>query len=182
VRLDSTTSVTRAVHGIALALLRRTDESDRLLTSALARTPSVSALHVIRATALIYSNRMSEAVSALEVARILDPESPLVLGTLGYAYGRTGNRAMAEQMERQLARDTSRVGVTGAIGKIRLGLGDTTAALDLFERALRDRDPFYASEPLRSPIYAPLHRSARFARIVQAAGLDAGRVTRPGCC
>jgi hypothetical protein len=89
---------------------------------------------------------------------------------------------MAEQLERQLSRDTSRVGVTGALGKIRLGLGDTTLALDLFERALRKRDPFYASEPLRSPIYAPLHRSARFARIVQAAGLDSRRVTATGCC
>jgi TolB-like protein/tRNA A-37 threonylcarbamoyl transferase component Bud32/Flp pilus assembly protein TadD len=182
VRLDSTMSVTKAVHGVTLALLKRNDESDRLLAAALARTPSVSALHVIRATALIYTDRLSEAVSALEVARILDPQSPLVLGTLGYAYGRTGNRQMAEQMQGMTARDTSRVGAIGALGKIRLGLGDTTAALDYFERALRSRDPFYASEPLRSPIYAPLHGSARFARIVQAAGLDSRRVTAPRCC
>jgi TolB-like protein/tRNA A-37 threonylcarbamoyl transferase component Bud32/Tfp pilus assembly protein PilF len=182
VRLDSTLSVTKAVHGVTLALLKRNAESDQLLTSALARTPSVSALHVIRATALIYTNRLNEAVSALEVARILDPNSPLVLGTLGYAYGRSGNRQMAEQMERQVSRDTTRAGVIGAIGKIKLGMGDTTAALDYFERALRLRDPFYASEPLRSPIYAPLHRSARFARIVEAAGLDSRKVTAPGCC
>ena len=182
VRLDSTLSVTKAVYGVTLALLKRNAQSDQLLSAALARTPSVSALHVIRATALMYTNRLNEAVGALEVARILDPQSPLVLGSLGYAYGRTGNRQMAEQMERLLARDTSRAGAIGAIGKIRLGLGDTTAALDYFERALRLRDPFYASEPLRSPIYAPLHRSERFARIVQAAGLDSRRVTAPGCC
>ena len=53
---------------------------------------------------------------------------------------------------------------------------------DLFERAVRERDTFFASEPLRSPIYVPLHRSARFARIVQVAGLDVQRVTAPGCC
>jgi tetratricopeptide (TPR) repeat protein len=182
VRLDSTLSVTKAVHGVTLALLKRNAEADQQMASALARTPSVSALHVIRATALIYTNRLNEAISALEVARILDPESPLVLGTLGYAYGRSGNRQLAQQMEGLLSRDTTRVGAIGAIGKIRLGLGDTTSALDYFERALRNRDPFYASEPLRSPIYAPLHRSARFVRIVQAAGLDSRRVTAPGCC
>jgi tetratricopeptide (TPR) repeat protein len=170
VRLDSTLSVTRAVHGVALALMNRTAESDRLMAAALARTPSVSALHVIRATALIYSNRMSEAVSALEVARILDPGSPLVLGTLGYAYGRSGNRAKADEMTQLLSRDTTRAGSLGALGKVRLGVGDTTAALDWFERALRDRDPLFASEPLRSPIYVPLHRNGRCARPWRRAG------------
>jgi serine/threonine-protein kinase len=182
VRLDSTLSVTKAVHGVVLALLKRTTESDRLLSEALARTPSVAALHVIRATALLYGNRVPEAVSALEVAKVLDPASPLVLGTLGYAYARAGNRAMAAEIERQLSADSARAGVAGALGKIRLGVGDTAAALNLFEKALRQRDTFISSEPLRSPIYAPLHRSERFARFVQAAGLDVRRVTAPGCC
>ena len=88
---------------------------------------------------------------------------------------------MAE-IERRLSANPARAGVAGAPGKIRLGVGDTAAALDLFERALRERDTFIASEPLRSPIYAPLHRSARFARIVEAAGLDVRQVTAPGCC
>jgi serine/threonine-protein kinase len=181
-RLDTTLSVTRAVHGIVLALLRRRDDADRLLSAAVASAPSVAALHVIRGTVLLYANRVNEAVSALEVARVIDPAAPLVLGTLGYAYGRAGNGEMAARLERQLASGERRAGVAAALGKIRLGLGDTTAALDLFERALRERDPFFASEPLRSPIYAPLHRSDRFARIVQAAGLDVRRVTAPGCC
>ena len=182
VRLDSTLSVTKAVRGVVLALLKRPSESDRLFAEAIARTPSVAALHVIRATAFLYSSRIPEALTELEVARVIDPSSPLVLGTLGYAYARAGNREGAAQVERQLSADPARVGVAGARGKIRLGLGDTTAALDLFERALRERDTFIASEPLRSPIFAPLHRNARFARIVQAAGLDVRQVTAPGCC
>jgi tetratricopeptide (TPR) repeat protein len=182
VRLDSTLSVTKAVHGVVLALLKRTSDSDRLLAEAVARTPSVAAIHVIRATALLYGNRVQDAVSALEVAKVIDPSSPLVLGTLGYAYGRAGNREMALQLERQLASDSMRSGAAGALGKIRLGIGDTAATLNRFERALRERDMFISSEPLRSPIYAPLHRNERFARIVQAAGLDVRRVTAPGCC
>jgi TolB-like protein/Tfp pilus assembly protein PilF len=47
VRLDSTLSVTKAVHAVVLALLKRTSESDRLFAEAIARTPSVAALHVI---------------------------------------------------------------------------------------------------------------------------------------
>jgi hypothetical protein len=89
---------------------------------------------------------------------------------------------MATRIEQQLSNAQSKVGLLGALGKIRLGLGDTAAALDLFERALRERDPFFASEPLRTPIYVPLHRSERFVRVVQAAGLDSRRVTAPGCC
>jgi TolB-like protein/tetratricopeptide (TPR) repeat protein len=182
VQLDSTLSVTKAVHGLVLALLQRTEEGDRQLSAALARTPSVAALHVMRGTAMLYTNRVNDAIAALEVARVIDPNSTLVLGTLGYAYGRAGNREMAGRIERQVAGAQSKVGLNGALGKIRLGLGDTAAALDLFERALRERDPFFSSEPLRTPIYVPLHGSERFARVVQAAGLDSRRVTASGCC
>jgi serine/threonine-protein kinase len=181
-RLDSTLSVARALHGVVLALLRRTAESDRSIAGALAMTPSIAPLHVMHGTALLYGNRVNDAVRVLEVARVLDPASPLVLGALGYAYGRAGNRAMAARLERQLTAGPARAGASAALGKIRLGAGDTAAALDLLERALRDRDPLFASEPLRSPIFAALHGSERFARIVQAAGLDAQRVTAPGCC
>lgn len=182
VRLDSTMVVTKAVHGVVFALLGRHADADRLLSAAVASAPSVAALKVIRGTILLYANRVSDAIAELEVARVLDPSAPLVLGTLGYAYARAGRRDAASAIERELTAAEARAGSMGALGKIRLGLGDTTAALDLFERALRARDPFFASEPLRSPIYAPLHRSDRFIRIVQAAGLDGARVTAPGCC
>ena len=182
VQLDSTLSVTKAVHGLVLALLKRPADADRELSAALARTPSVAALHVMRGAAMLYTNRVNEAIASLEVARVIDPTSTLVLGTLGYAYGRAGNREMATRIEQQLTSAQSKVGLPGALGKIKLGLGDTAAALDLFERALRERDPFFASEPLRTPIYVPLHRSERFARVVQAAGLNSRRVTAPGCC
>jgi len=182
VRIDSTLSVSRAVHGLVLALLKRPEESDRAIAAALAMTPSVSALHVMKGTALLYTNRVTEAIRALEIARVIDPASPLVLGTLGYAYGRAGDSRMAAELERQLASGPARAGIGMALAKIRLGAGDTAAALDLLERALRERDPLFAAEPMRSPLYVPLHRNERFARIVQAAGLDSRRVTGRGCC
>jgi tetratricopeptide (TPR) repeat protein len=181
-RLDSTLSVTRALHGIVLALMGRAQDADRALASAVAMTPSVAAMHVMRGTALLYGNRLREAIAELEVARVIDPASPLVSGALGFAYGRAGERALAARLEGQLSAGAARVGVAAAMGKIRLGMGDTTAALDLFERAVRERDPLFASEPLRSPIFAAIHGSARFERVVQAAGLDSRRVTAPGCC
>ena len=182
VAIDSTFSVTKAVHGLVLALLKRPAEADRELAAAVSQTPSVAALHVMKGAALIYTNRMTEAVAALEVARVIDPQSPLVLGTLGYAYGRAGNTRMAAEIERLLAATPSRAGFGTALAKIKLSTGDTTAAMEHLERALRERDPLFAAEPLRSPVYAPLHRSERFGRIVQAAGLDRQRVTAPGCC
>ena len=182
VQIDSTLSVTKAVHGLVLALLKRPADADRELDAAVAKTPSVAALHVMKGAALLYTNRISEAVAALEVARVIDPQSPLVLGTLGYAYGRAGNARGAGDIERTLTAMRNRAGVGTALAKIKLSTGDTTAAMDHLERALRDRDPLFSAEPLRSPIYAPLHRSERFGRIVQAAGLDRQRVTAPGCC
>ena len=187
VRIDSTLSVTKAVHGLALALINRPADADRELDAAVAKTPSVAALHVMKGAALLYTKRISEAVAALEVARVIDPQSPLVLGTLGYAYGRAGNVRGAAEIERALTAMQNRAGRTSpgigtALAKIKLSTGDTTAAMDFLERALRSRDPLFAAEPLRSPVYAPLHRSERFGRIVQAAGLDRQRVTAPGCC
>ena len=182
VRLDSTLSITRAVHGLVLAILERPEESDRVIAGALAMTPSVSAIHVMKGAALLYTDRVAEAITALEVARVIDPTSPLVLGTLGYAYGRASNTRMVADVERQLASGPSRAGTGMALAKIRLSVGDTSAALALFEQAIRERDPLFAAEPMRSPIYVPLHRSERFARIVQAAGLDSRRVTAPRCC
>ena len=182
VAIDSTMSVTKAVHGLVLALLKRSDEADRQLAAAVARTPSVAALHVMKGAALLYTNRVPEAVAALEVARVIDPQSPLVLGTLGYAYGRAGNTRMASEIERTLSATPSRAGFGTALAKVKLSTGDTAAAMEHLERALRNRDPLFAAEPLRSPVYAPLHRSERFGRIVQAAGLDRQRVTAPGCC
>jgi serine/threonine-protein kinase len=180
VRIDTTLSVTKAVHGLALALLQRPADADREIASAIAMTPSVSALHLMKGASLLYTNRDKEAISALEVGRVIDPKSPLILGTLGYAYGKTGDRQKAADMERQLNALPSKVGVATAMAKIRLSVGDTAAALDYLERALRERDPLFAAEPLRSPVYAPLHRSERFGRIVEAAGLDRQKVTAPG--
>ena len=182
VRIDSTLPVTRAVHGLILALLKRTADADRELGAAVAKTPSVAALHVMKGAALLYTNRISEAVAALEVARVIDPQSTLVLGTLGYAYGRAGNSDGAAEIERSLTAMGNRPGAGTALAKVRLATGDTTAAMNSLEQALRSRDPLFAAEPLRSPVYAPLHRSERFGRIVQAAGLDRQRVTAPGCC
>ena len=182
VRIDSTLSVTKAVHGLVLALLNRPADADREVDAAVAKTPSVAALHVMKGAVLLYTNRINDAVAALEVARVIDPQAALVLGTLGYAYGRAGNTRGAAEIERTLIAMKNRPGVGTALAKIKLSTGDTTAAMDHLESALRARDPLFAAEPLRSPVYAPLHRSERFGQIVQAAGLDRHRVTAPGCC
>ncbi len=182
VRLDSALSIARAVHGVALALLRRPGAADTALGMALASAPSVAALRVLRGSALLYGNRTADAIRELETARVLDPSSPLVLGTLGYAYHRGGHVAAAREVERVLTGPARRPGATAALAKVKLGAGDTTAALDLLERAVRERDPLFASEPMASPVFSSVRRSERLARILQAAGLDANRLTSPACC
>ena len=181
VALDSTLAVARALHGIALALLGNSAPADSELVRAIAAAPSVPEFRVMRGTALAYGNRWADAIRELEVARVLEPASPLVLGTLGYVHARAGNRDAVTALERALASADGRVGTRSAAAKIKLGLGDTVAALPLLELAVRDRDPLFASEPLASPVFDLVRRSERFRRVLDAAGLDGERLSRP-CC
>jgi hypothetical protein len=54
---------------------------------------------------------------------------------------------------------------------LRLGLRDTTAALDALERAVELHDPFLATEPLWSPLFDDVRASARFRKVMSTLGL-----------
>ena len=58
-----------------------------------------------------------------------------------------------------------------ALGRIALGLGDTAQALTRLERAAKAKDPFFSTEPPRSPMFSPLAGNARYQALLRSIGL-----------
>jgi serine/threonine-protein kinase len=175
---DPASPIIAAVHALAMGARGRTDSAIALARDAVSRDPALMASRLMLGTLYLYADRPSDAVRELETARAAASRAPIVLGALGYAWARAGNRAQALAIVDSLATAMDQPGAWSALAKVRLGLGDIPAALDALERALAVRDPFFASEPLAAPIFDPLRPEPRFARILAAAGLDPNRINR----
>jgi hypothetical protein len=68
--------------------------------------------------------------------------------------------------------DPAEVSGAPAIARIQLGLGEPVAALASLSQAARQRDPFFGSESLASPIFDPLRGLPEFATLIDDVGLD----------
>ena len=86
----------------------------------------------------IEDNKPEEALAELERARKMSPEFPGVVLALGYVYERLGRYADAaahyEAMRKQYPDDPQ---IVSQLGFCKAQLGDTTAAIDLLERAIQ---------------------------------------------
>jgi hypothetical protein len=99
--------------------------------------------------------------------------SPRTDGLLAFAYAKTGKTAQAQEIARGLEGLAGRqVGADGAAARAYLGLGETTRALGLLERAAAAHDPLFTSESLAESFFDQIRGSARFAAIVSNVGLD----------
>ena len=141
--------------------------------------PSLFITRFMLGTAALYSGRRVDALRELEIASQLSEGLPEVRGMLGYAYVTVGDTTRAREILLELERLGPRPAATVPIARISLALGDTAKALDHLERAAYQRSPFFASESMASPIFEPLRGSPRFAALVGAVGLDAGRLRQP---
>jgi serine/threonine-protein kinase len=117
----------------------------------------------------------------IEEARALARRTPNVGGELkGYVLGRTGDRAEALAILRDLEAQRQRPWMgEWAIALTAIGVGDTARALSALERSTDAHEiwPLYTS--LIDPIYDPLRSSARFAALVRRVGLDERLLTSP---
>jgi hypothetical protein len=71
-----------------------------------------------------------------------------------------------------VAIDPAAVGGSPALARIQLGLGEPVAALASLGQAAKQRDPFFGSESLASPIFDPLRGLPEFAALIDDVGLD----------
>jgi tetratricopeptide (TPR) repeat protein len=119
----------------------------------------------------IYARQPARAVSSLEEAVSIDPESRTSLGLLGYAYAATGDTAAARRIRARVEAMPAAPGTDIAVARIALGLGDTALALTRLERAVKARDPFFSTEATASPLFDAVRHSRRFTALMQSVGL-----------
>jgi cytochrome c-type biogenesis protein CcmH/NrfG len=122
-------------------------------------------------TTRLYLRQPAAAIAPLEAAVRIDPSSVTALGMLGYAQAVTGETAAARRMKARVEALPTGSGTEVAIGRIAMALGDTAEAATRFERAARAKDPFFATESARSPIFAPLLANARYQALLRSIGL-----------
>jgi len=117
------------------------------------------------------AGKFNEAVTELQKAQAMD-SPPHLLGDLGYAYAKSGDRARAQAIITELNQTSSRQYVSPfSTAKIYLGLGDKQRALDGLEKAYEERD--YLLLMLRMDrIYDPLRSEPRFIALMKKAGFD----------
>jgi len=158
-----------AVVGLAENAYRRNepDEAIVLARKALELDEMYFFSHWMLGLAYFLAGRTSEAVDSIERAAAFSERNPWVLATLCNLYSRAGRREEAAAVMTELERRAERGYVApGAFGIMYLGLGQAEQALDLYERAIEERDAvalYLSTEPklgrLRShPRYQALRR------------------------
>ena len=175
--LDPVSPVVSASYAVALGVAGHSDSAIARVRTAVELDPGLFVTRYMSGAVFLYAGRSSDAISDLEAARQLSSDAAEVRGLLGYAYAVVGMPARAREILASLEREPATGGVPPAIAWIHLGLGDIERSLEWLERALQVRSMFFASESLASPLFDPLRAHPRFARVVQRANLDAGRLT-----
>ncbi len=110
-----------------------------------------------------------EAIDQLKQAVAINPADPRFLGTLGYAYGRSGQRDRASSILNDLIEQDRHADRAVAIAAVYDGLGDNEHALEWLEKAYQRRSPYLgwgrtspSSESLRAdPRFKDLLRRLR---------------------
>ncbi|HET6576975.1 MAG TPA: tetratricopeptide repeat protein [Gemmatimonadales bacterium] len=122
--------------------------------------------------AYVALGRYAEAVPVLR--RSFDPAArqSMPLAMLGYALAKSGRRAEAEQILRELLDRRRRAYVVPtSLAVLSAGLGDTVETFGWLGRAVEGRDPFLLYNYVNDSIMAPFRRDPRGQAILRAMGL-----------
>jgi serine/threonine-protein kinase len=170
-QLDVASPVVVGSLALALGLAGRTTDALATAERAVSYDPSLLVTQYMLGTTRLYARQPRTAIEPLERAVGIDPTSVSALGMLGYAYGAVGDTAEARRVRRRVEALPAGAGKEVAVARIALALGDTTEAITRLERASLAKDPFFATEYARSPIFAPLLANARYQALLRSIGL-----------
>jgi len=141
--------------------------------------------HMMLGTCLLTEGDLAGAVAAYEKAAELGDRLPWLLGWLGLACGRAGQRDRAQALREELLAESMTAYVSPfANALISIGLDDTDGAFQWMDRAIEERDPFIIPV-LSYPILDPLRSDPRYLSLLAkmnltACGPDRGRSERLG--
>jgi tetratricopeptide (TPR) repeat protein len=153
--------------GNTLYRARRYDEAIDQMRKTLEIDPSFYYAHWFLGDAFAAKGDLSAAIEEFKKARALN-DNPIVLGLLGYAYGRSGNRMEATKIRDGLvALSKQRYVAAYPLALVSLGLGDKEEAIRQLERSYEQ----HSGETLRfikvEPLLDPLRGDPRFEALVQ---------------
>ena len=176
--LDSLSPIIAGSFAGALAVAGDRDAAERQGRRAVTLDPGLAAARFFLAAVHLYGGNAADGVAVLEPA-FAGGAGPVVgLGLLGYGYAVAGRVAEARALLAGIDGGRSGTGGASAIARIYLGLGNADSALTWLDRAAEQRDPFFASESMASPIFDLVRADPRFAAVVRRVGLDLARLAR----
>jgi len=171
--VDPLSPLTQGIVGSGLFFARRYDEGMVRCKRALEIDPDhVQSLFALAMNAS-WGGDLETAVRAGERAVAVSSRSPFFVASLGIALARSGRRADAEAVARELlARRAHEYILPLLHAWMAIVLGDLPAALDHLERALDERNAMmFALSAMR--IYDPLRGDPRFESIQRRVGIAA---------
>ena len=119
------------------------------------------------------AGQLPEAIAELERAVQLSPNNTRFRGRLGWAYSIAGQNEKARAILADLEKLSARAFVSpAAMALVHVGLHENQPALDLLERAYRERD-FDLIGLVNSRTFAALRSERRFQQLVRKIGLPA---------
>jgi len=170
-QLDAGSPVGIGMYGLTLALSGRTAEGVSTADRAVSYDSTLMMTRVFLGAARLYARQPGEAIAPLAAAVQLDPSSALALGLLGYAYAASGDADAAHRTTARVDALPAGPGKEVALARIAVALGDTAQAVTRLQRAAEVKDPFFATEPARSPIWAPLLPNSTYQALLRSIGL-----------
>jgi tetratricopeptide (TPR) repeat protein len=133
----------------------------------LALEPHCAICQQEKAIGLLALGRPADALEAARACAACPPNSPLQLGVLGWACGRTGAIEEARSILAGLkARRRSAYAPASAFALVHTGLDDLDSAVEEMLQAVEERDPIAVSIRYWPP-FDPIHDHPRFAEILR---------------
>jgi serine/threonine-protein kinase len=133
--------------------------------------PGYAVTYGYLAFAFQQKSSFSKAIAAAEKAAALDPANYFTQSTLGYIYGRAGDRDKAIPILRELQVEAATQPIPAFhLSMLYLGLGNTNEAMNWLEKAYSER--FYVLSLVNAmPEFDPLRSDPRFQQMLRGMGL-----------
>lgn len=169
--LDPLNVRANARYGQFLNHAGRTDEALAVLWRTIELDPEYWLAYQFAASAYLARGENSQALTAAETAKRLNPESTRPIAYGGYAKAKLGDHASAKADLALLIRSENERYVPHVnIAVLQLALGDRDAALTSLERAESEKDPWMTFLKV-DPIWSELKSDPRFETVRRSMGL-----------
>ncbi len=153
---------------------RRWDDAAAMASAVVQRDSTGHMPRLLLGQAQFFRGDRDKGIENIREATRLEPANPFPLGWLGYAYGMSGRRREALAVLDSLhAMQSSHYVQPYSLALVHVGLGETSAALDLLERAVRDRTDEVSFLGV-DPALDSLRQQPRFQALIRTLGF-AGR-------